>query len=758
MRKIILCFALLCGGVFIIPSAFSQTGDVRGFVYDTDNGEPLIFTSVYLKGTTYGSITDVNGFYSISKVAPGSYSLMSTRLSYDTARVEIELAANNIITQKLFLKKSAIEIGQATVSAKREEKESNVKISDIAITTQNIKKLPSIGGEADLAQFLQVVPGVVFTGDQGGQLYIRGGSPIQNLVLLDGMTIYNPFHSIGLFSVFETDIIKSVDVLTGGFSSEYGGRISAVIDIRTRDGNKKRFAGKIATSPFLSKAIIEGPIVKLRESGSSTSFIFTAKNSYLDKTSPLLYSYVDTGGIPYNFADYYGKIAINTENGSKFSAFGFHNTDNAHFQNVADFKWNSSGFGFDYVLVPGGSNTLINGNFAFSDYEIQLTQSDEKPRFSSVNGFNFGMDFTYFISDGEIKYGFDINGFKTVFEYYNPLGFKSDQNQNTTELAGFFNFRKKFRKLVIEPGIRMQYYASLGIITGEPRFGMKYNLTSKIRFKAGTGYYTQNILSTKSDRDVVDLFTGYLSGPDEDILSLNGENVRSKIQSAFHIVAGVEVDPWNELEINIEPYYKYMPQLIEINRNKQFEDEPDYMLESSQAYGIDLLVKYEKKRIYLWATYSLAFVTRYNGEQTYPPHYDRRHNTNFVASYTLGKNFDWEINARWNLGSGFPFTKTQGFYEFLGFYDGINTNYTQANGDLGIIYDEDLNAGRLPYYHRLDFSIKKIFRFSENTIMEANASVINVYNRENIFYFDRVRYERVNQLPVIPSIGLSLSF
>jgi hypothetical protein len=549
-----------------------------------------------------------------------------------------------------------------------------------------------------------------------------------------------------------------VDVLTGGFSANYGGRISAVVDIRTRDGNKKRYSGKVSTSPFLSKAVFEGPLMKMREDGSSISFLLAGKKSYLDQTSPSVYGYIDTAGIPYNFSDYFGKVSINTESGSKVNFFGFYQDDNAYFSNVAHYGWESLGFGFDFVLVPAGSNTLINGNFAYSDYNIALQQSDERPRFSAINGFNLGMDFTYFIRNGELKYGFDINGFKTVFEFYNNLGLKNDQNQSSTELAGFFNFRKRIGKLVMEPGIRFHYYGSLALVTAEPRYGMKYNLTDNLRFKFGTGYYTQNLLSTKSDRDVVDLFTGYLTGPEEDILNMNGEQVRTKVQSAYHIVTGVEFDPFPWLELNLEPYYKFMPQLIELNRNKQFESDPDYMFEESEAYGIDLLARYEKKRSYFWGAYSLAYVTRNNGQQVYPPHYDRRHNLNLVASYTLGKNFDWELNARWNYGSGFPFTKTQGFYELLGFYDGINTNYLQDNGTLGIMYEQDINAGRLPDYHRFDLSLKKTFRFSDNAVLEANASVINLYNQKNIFYFDRVRYERVNQLPLLPSLGISFSF
>jgi hypothetical protein len=150
-------------------------------------------------------------------------------------------------------------------------------------------------------------------------------------------------------------------------------------------------------------------------------------------------------------------------------------------------------------------------------------------------------------------------------------------------------------------------------------------------------------------------------------------------------------------------------------------------------------------------------VSRTDVENTYSPHFDRRHNINFVTSYKFGKNESWKLDLRWNLGSGFPFTQTQGFYENLTFSDGISTNYTTVNGELGVEYAE-LNEGRLPFYHRLDASISKKMKLSRKINIDVTASVTNVYNRENIFYFNRVKYERVNQLPIMPSIGVSMTF
>ncbi|MDX2003379.1 MAG: TonB-dependent receptor [Chitinophagales bacterium] len=735
-------------------------GTIRGSMFDQKTGEPVIFSTVYLKDTKYGTTTDINGFYAIPNVPLGTYTLVSSALGYDSVAISVTISKDNqMVNQNLTLNRTPIELKAVEVTASKEEKKTEVQISTIQVTKEEITRLPSVGGEPDIAQYLQVVPGVIFTGDQGGQLYIRGGSPVQTKILMDGLILYNPFHSIGLFSVFETDIIKSVDVYTGGFNAQYGGRASAVLDVTTRDGNKKKFSGKVSGSPFIAKVLLEGPLVKQKENGSSLTYILNSRNSFLDKTSEKLYSYVDSGNLPYAFNDFYGKLSFNAGNGSKISVFGMHHNDRASFQNIADFNWKTLGIGTNYILVPGGSNTILSGTIGYTRYDLEMKEGDNQPRKSSVGGFNINLNFTYFLTAGELNYGINVNGFSTNFEFFNSLGTIVKQDQNTTEIGAFFKFRKVIAKrLVLEPGIRFDYYASLGNISPEPRLGLKLNITDWLRFKAATGFYAQNLISTRTDRDVVDLFTGFLSGPEETLNRPDGDAADHKLQKAFHVVTGIELDIAKTIEVSVEPYYKNFTQLINLNRNKLLVTESDFAIETGKAYGIDFLVKYKYKGLMLWAAYSLAYVDRFDGNQTYNPHYDRRHNVNLVGSYRFGKTQTWEVNVRWNLGSGFPFTRTQSFYEDVSFVDGIGTNYVNQGGTLGIQYEQQLNAGRLPYYHRLDLSAGKTINFNENLALDINLSVSNVYNRDNVFYFDRVSYSRVNQLPILPSLALSFSF
>jgi len=462
----------------------AQTGTIRGFVYEKETGEPVIFTNVYLYKTTYGAATDVNGYYVISKIPTGEYTLTVTSIGYDTLSIPVKVKENGIITKKLFLEKSAVMLDEFSISAEREESKTEVRASVIKVTPKQITKIPSIGGQPDLAQYLQVLPGVIFTGDQGGQLYIRGGSPIQNKVLLDGMIIYNPFHSIGLFSVFDTDIMRNAEVFTGGFGAEYGGRISSVMNITTRDGNKKRMAGKVSASTFGAKLLLEGPIKKqTNTSQGSSSFILSVKNSYLEETSKVLYDYIDTAGLPFNYLDIYGKLSINGANGSKINFFGFNFNDRVNkYKALSDYHWVSTGVGTNFIVIPEKSSVLLEGHLAYSNYKISLEEEFSPSRTSQIKGFNMGLDFTYFLAKDEIKYGIEMLGFKTNFDFANSLGINISQEENTTELAGFVKYKMTRGKLLFEPSFRIQWYASLANISPEPRLAVKYNLSEKMSF------------------------------------------------------------------------------------------------------------------------------------------------------------------------------------------------------------------------------------------------------------------------------------
>jgi hypothetical protein len=766
---------------------FSQHGTIRGFVYNKANGEPVAFSNAFLKGTTIGASTDLNGFFSINKITPGTYTLLVTNLEFDTISETITVKAGDIISKKYYATTGAgVALGQVDVTAEQTEKIENPNVAVQKIDPVAINKLPSVG-EPDLAQYLQVLPGVVFTGDQGGQLYIRGGLPIQNKVLLDGMVIYNPFHSIGLFSVFDNDIMRSADVYSAGFGGEYGGRTSSIMDITTRDGNKKRLAGKVSASTFGAKLTLEGPLKKLKEDGKgSSSFLFSGKTSYLPQTSKVLYKYADrenTGnGLPFYYTDLYGKVSFNGGNGSKVNLFGYNFTDKVVYKDLAKFAWTSFGGGSNFILIPQNSTLLIEGNFAYSQYKINYQGNvDTDKKSSSVGGFNGGFNFLKYFGRNELKYGFELVGTNTNYELTSPTLAKISYAKNSLELGGYLKFRwlDKKKWIVLEPSFRMQYYATFNNLSPEPRLQGKVNFTRKIRMKFAGGLYSQSLMSASSDRDVVNLFYGFINGPEnlpKEYKDKNNKTVSTNgvIQKARHIVAGFEFDLFKGMEIQVEAYQKYFTQMASVNRDKIFDDTPenadkldankkDFIMEQGEARGLDFTAKYERKRFYLWGVYSLTFNKRYTGNTAsgdvyeYAPIYDRRHNVNLVATYTFGKKRNLDLSVRWNFGSGFPFTPTQGYYPQVDFGSNFNYDYTTANANLGYV-PGDYNSRRLPDYHRMDISLKWFYDISERTKLEVNIGATNVYNRENIFYYDRVRNKRVNQLPILPNINISFKF
>lgn len=756
-------FLTVLFAVVINVNISAQQGSIRGHVYDQNNGEPVAFANLILDGTDYGTNTDVEGFFTLTGVDVGEYNLKASYIGYEEVTIPVKVGRSNINYYKINLNESGVSTGVVNISADRQQAKTEVHISKLQVSKKRIKALPSTGSDADIIQYLQVLPGIISTGDQGGQLFIRGGSPVQNKILLDGLTIYNPFHSIGFYSTFETELIRNVDVLTGGFNAEHGGRISAVVDIATREGNKKNLGGQLSVSPFMVKGLFEGPIVSLKEDeGSALSFVLTRKQSIIDQTSQSLYSYAsvnDTIGLPFNFSDTYGKLSFVTSNGSKFNLFGFDFDDEFNNPLVSKIGWKNSGGGLTFDVLPVSSSLTFGGIIGFSKYNIGIEENEDDPRRSLIREYLLGIDFDYFGSDFSINYGIEVKSIRTEFEFRNPFGVRLSQEQNTTELAAFLKYRKAWDGLVIEPGFRMQYYASLGEFSPEPRLGLKYNVSDRTRIKAAAGLYTQNLISISNERDVVNLFTGFLSGPEVQFNDLEGNRVTSKLQSASHAVIGVEQDLTDKIQINVEGYYKNFDQLVVVNRNKLSAADADYSVETGKAYGIDFSLKYETPKWYIWSTYSYGFVNRFDGEQEYPTIFDRRHNVNFLATYTFGDRRDWMLSARWNMGSGFPFTKTQGFYNNQRFEDGVNSDYLTSNPDnIGIIYSDERNGGRLPYYHRLDLSAQKTLYFGDRMNAEIVVSVSNAYDRDNIFFFDRVKYDRVDQLPIIPAIGLRFNY
>jgi hypothetical protein len=744
--------------------ANAQHSVIKGFTYDESTGESLPYCTILLMGTSYGALSDVSGAFLINKIPAGTYTVKVSLLGYVDLFDTVELSGNNTITKRYSISPNSQTLDAVQIVGENTRKEQETRTSVISVTPKDMSKMPAIGGQPDFAQYLQVLPGIISTGDQGGQLYVRGGTPVQNMLLMDGVILYNPFHSIGIFSVFDMDIMSSADVYTGGFGAEFGGRISSVMDIKTRDGNKKRLSGKVDINNIGGQLLLEGPIVKLKEDRkTSLSFILSGKGSFLDKSSKAFYPYVDNpDGLPYNFWDLYGKITLATKNGTRWNIFGFNYDDRVNYSSVANYGWNNWGIGSNFLIVPGDAPTTIEGSLAYSKYSSELQDVNFDPRRSSMDGFTFNLGFNYYLGNSLLKVGVDVVGYNTNYEYYTIYHAQRTIEDHTTDLSIFAKYKYNFRnKLLIEPSFRLQYYYSLGEVSPEPRLALKYNILPNLRLKLAAGMYSQNLVSVTSDRDVVSLFNGFLSSPLESDLLPNtlineDTEIKGRLQKSQHAILGLEYDPITPLSINIEGYFKNFSQLISANRYKMVDSDHEFIWEKGQAYGGDLSVKYEQKGVYLWFVYSLGWVKRNDGKVSYFPHFDRRHNINIVASYSFGKRRSWEINCRWNFGTGFPFTQTQAYYPH---YDPthINDDYVTTNEDVYFMLAE-LNQARLPSYHRLDLGAKKKFFLGPRHTLELYFSMTNVYNYKNVFYVNRTTNDVVYQLPFLYYFGMTWRF
>lgn len=759
MKKITLLISILC---FYISSIVAQNAMLKGFTYDDATGGSLPYCSIQLMGTAHGALSDGKGAFVINKIPAGTHVVKVSYLGYSDLLDTIVVTGDVTITKRYSLEPASTTLEAVQIVGDGQRKEQETRTSVISVTPKDMSKMPSIGGQPDFAQYLQVLPGIISTGDQGGQIYVRGGTPIQNMLLLDGAIVYSPFHSIGIFSVFDMDIMSSADVYTGGYGAEFGGRISSVMDIKTKDGNKKHLSGKVDMSNIAAQVLLEGPLVKLKDDRkTSLSFLLSGKGSYLEKSTKLFYPYVGQEGLPYNFLDLYGKLTLAAQNGTKLNVFGFRFDDQVNYSAIANYHWNNWGIGGNVMIVPGEVPTTIEISGSYSKYNCLLDDKQYRPRQSSMDGFTVNIGFNYYIGKSLLNVGIETVGYQTLYNYFTRFGSEINIEDRTTDFSVYAKYKYNLRnRLLVEPSFRLQYYSSLGETSPEPRLAVKYNILKNLRMKLAAGIYSQNLIAVNSDQDVVSLFSGFLSSPlSSSLLSeylLDGDTMKGRLQRAQHVILGIEYDPIPQVSINVEGYFKNFSQLISANRYKMYDSDYEFIWEKGKAYGGDLTVKYESKGFYVWMVYSLGWVKRTDGKVQYAPHFDRRHNVNLMASYSFGKRKSWQVDARWNFGTGFPFTQTQAYYPHYSPNE-IGDDYVSNNEELYFLLGE-LNGSRLPCYHRLDLGAKKKFFLGKKQTLELSFSFSNVYNYKNVFYVNRTTNDIIYQLPFLYYFGLTWRF
>lgn len=723
--------------------AQQSTGGIKGIVTDSLTGERLSLVNMYLPQLGIGAATDANGFYFIGNIPAGKQSFRVTLIGYGTVTRELEIISGKIITWDLKLSPSVVEMDVVETTAERRIRY-DTEISTMPISAAEISVVPK-AIEADLFRTIAVLPGVIATSDMSSQFYVRGGGGDQNLIILDGMTIYNPFHALGIFSIFDADAIKEAEILKGGFPAQWGNRLSSVINIRTREGNKNRFAGKLNMSQVSGKAQLEGP------TPWDGSWMLSVRKSFFDE---VLQKFVRQE-TPFDFYDVIGRMNVSTGESGRLSVHSLFSGDVIRPSSEYDpeYQWSNAAYGMSWFQVLE-NKYLLETTFSFSNFLGELrprANSQITPRLSEINDVYFNGSVTYFRDNGDMYgAGFMFRLPEYHYSFVNSANFARDEVKKGSETGIWFKYKlKQFRPFSIELGVRSDIFSVLSPNSAdafEPRIGFAWDINPSLSFKASYARVHQRVITITNEDDVVSLFETWIPVPDDE-----------PSQEADHYIIGIDGDiSWIPgLNFNLQGYYKDLSNLVDYNRDKVDADDPDFARAEGETYGLEFFLEERHPKYYGLMSYSLSYTERSIGEFVYNPRYDRRHSFNVIAGWKFAEG--WDFNLRWEYGSGLPFSQIIGFYDrlrFSGLFDG--NGYIDETGEPYTMLGSK-NSGRLPTYHRLDLNLSKTFDF-ETVRFVAEASVLNVYDRNNMFYYDRTSGERIDMLPILPTVNLRVEF
>ena len=749
-------FSLLLPGIFLtVNLAQAQNAVLRGFVRDASDGQPMQSVNVILTddGDAFiGASTDRDGFFALSGIPPGRYYLVASFIGYTSHRDTLDFAPDDISTYNFELRLSEDLLDELVVESEREGSGVAGLTGGLqSITPREIALIPSPDISGDLASYLAALPGVVASGDQGGQLFIRGGEPTQNQVLLDGMTIFQPFHLIGFYSAFPSSILNVTDVYAGGFGPRYGGRLSSVIDISTRNGNKRRVAGEISAAPFISAALLEGPIVSGR-----VSALISGRFSVIDQGAERILD----RPLPYDFNDQFFKLHADLSQNSQASISALRSYDSgvigALDKSDADttrnnVKWTSQAFGARYILLPSRIPVQAELLLSFSSVENTFGQPKEPSRSSNSQEINLSANVTHYNRRIDVSWGLHARFSELSSELGGVFQNLDQDTEFVSEAGGYILFDVKGREgLSFQPGVRFSSFPSKGRNFIEPRVRLVYNLSIH-QFSMAGGIYHQEIVGLTDRRDAGDVFTAWTTSP------------FGKVPRAIHGLAGYQIRPTSWLRLAAEGFYKSMNNLSIAEWSSFPRFTTQLQSADGNVIGLDSRIEINRGAFYGFINYGYAKV-RYQAQQSeieywfgsseyeFSPPHDRKHQLNAVGSLTWKK---FLLNVRWQYGSGLPFSQALGFDEFI-LLNGP-TDLFEQHGDTRVLYTYPY-GGRLPSYHRLDVSLERTFEVSQNTAVSIMASATNSYDRTNLFYIDLFTLERLDQLPFIPAVGLKLEF
>ncbi len=756
----------------LIPPAFAQQAvTLNGYVRDAGDKQPLVGARVAVPSLNVGTVTDSRGFYTLTFPATGNYTVLSTYIGYQTLTVEVTLADTRQ-NQDFSLAPASNELQEVVVEANSlRQKFNNTQMSVEKLTTREAKLLPALFGEVDLIKTLQLKPGVQSGGEGTAGLYVRGGGPDQNLVVLDEAVVYNASHLFGFFSVFNSDAVRSVDLYKGGFPAQFGGRLSSVLDVKLNEGNNEKIGVTGGLGLISSRLTIDGPLVK-----DKSSFILSGRRTYVDVFTRQL-NRIQEGKagfspIPdYYFYDLNGKL--NYKLGPKDELFlsGYFGKDIFTF-NDEDFK-----FGFNW----GNTTASLRWNHMFSPrFYANTTLSTSNYQYTLRNQFDiFSIRLTSDVKDISLKTDFDLilnEGHTLKFGAMatrhaftigrlnfdaadNSLNFGAGSDYGALEMGAYVSDDYKLNnRISLNYGLRLSAFSSGGkTFAGlEPRASAKYNLTESIALKGSYARMNQ----------YVHLVANSGASLPTDIWYPSSGNVLPQ-QSQQVALGASKLFGSGQVLLTNEVYYKWMNRQIDFRDganlfvNDNLEDE--FLFGKGESYGNELYLEKTKGRTTGWIGYTLSWTYRtfaeINEGRPFPTRYDRRHDISVVLLHQLSKRIS--LTGAWVYGSGNAFSLPAARIIFQD-VEGIDPTVVP-------IYSER-NGYRLEPYHRLDLGlVLKLNPRRGESDLTFNA--YNAYNRRNPYfvYFEQNKDEngtqtlsfsakQVSLFPVIPSVTYNFKF
>lgn len=740
---------------------------LSGHVYDASDGESLPGASVYLPEQQTGTATNAFGFYSLSPSDPQQIRLQISYLGYHSVDTTIQLTQNLVLN--FYLREKVGQFDEVQIISSPinlQEQVNSTQMGAIVLLPNEIKSIPTLGGESDLIKVAQLLPGVTSGGEGTTGMFVRGGTDDQNLVVLDDAVLYNLGHLFGFFSVFNADAIKSVELTKGGFPADFGGRLSAVMDVRMNEGSFQRYNARGGIGLLTSRLTVDGPILKDR-----MSFMVAARRTYIDRIFQLV-----GANLPYYFYDYNVKLNYKISERDRVYVSSYFGNDILAFNETSQSS-DQGNEDLDFGFNLGNFTSTVRWNHIYDNQKLFSNVTLHQTRFkydingefianqvlirSQIQDIGAKADWQYFFNpDNTI-----IFGVQTTAHFFRPnvIGTSGDISelidqkkgqliQNFESAVYVGNERELNDNLSINAGLRFSFTLTDKTMYGgpEPRFSTRFKLSEKRSLKASYSLMRQYMhrVSSSSIALPTDLWYPVTN--------------RVQPQHSHQWALGyTRIFPDKQLSFTVETYYKTLQNLIEYREgaslilNDNFEDE--LLSGSGSSYGIEFLARKNSGRITGWLSYSLSKSDRsfneLNKGRTYPAKYDRRHVANLVSMFELNERVTF--SAVWSYQSGARFTPQTGQF--------LMPNASLTSVELIPIYS-DRNAIELGASHRLDINFIIASKNGRRLGGEWQIGAYNFYNRAAPFRVgirnNGIAYEYVQEglFGFIPSIAYNFNF